>query len=430
MFRIKQSLDCARLEDIDSAVREEIRKSGFLSSLKLGRHVAITAGSRGITDIVRVLTSLVDILKEAGAYPFIIPSMGSHGGASAEGQLSLLKEYGVTEQVVRAPIRSSMDVVQMGSTPSGIPVFIDKIAAEADRIIVVNRIKPHTEFHGRIESGLIKMVVIGMGKHRGAIVAHQYAVKYGYEETLREIGKVILEKAPIGLGIGIIENGYGETARIAAICPEHFFEMEERLLEEARMRKPKLPFDKLDILIINECGKEISGTGLETKVVGRIMNIYEPELNHPRITRIIVRDLTEKTHGNATGIGIADFITQKAFEKIDLQATGINCITAVTPEKARLPVVCNHDNEAIDFALATSGPVDGRNVRLVWIKNTSCLDELWVSEALLSEVRSKENVEVDGQSVKMGFDGKGNLIDVFEKGETGCSGKELDKKIV
>lgn len=415
LVRIRQQLDDTRIDDIDAVIHSEMEKSHLSAKIKHGTKVAITAGSRGITDIVPITTSIARKVRSWGGRPFVVPAMGSHGGATVSGQLKVLEEYGLTEVNIGAPIISSMEVAEIGKTESGIPVYIDREASKADHILVVNRIKPHTEFKGQIESGLFKMMVIGLGKHQGAIVAHQFAVKYGYERTIEEIGQFILEKAPISLGIGVVENGYGQTARIGAIEPRDFFVMEKKLLEEARLKTPRLPFDEIDILIVDECGKEISGTGMDTKVIGRIMNIYELEVDHPKITRIILRDLSIKTHGNAIGVGLADFVTRRVAEKIDYRSTYINCITAVTPEKGRLPIVCENDREALDFALATAGPVDSDTVRMVWIKNTSHLGEMFISHGLLREAQDKDNLEISREVSEMEINHAGNLIELWGK---------------
>ena len=336
-----------------------------------------------------------------------MPAMGSHGGANAEGQKQVLAEYGITVDKVGAPIISSMEVVNIGDTESGIPVLIDRNAFEADHIIVFNRVKAHTEFHGTIESGLMKMMVIGLGKYQGACSAHKYAVKYGYEKTLLEIGSYILKKAPITMGIATIENGYNNIAQISAVDSSNLIEREKELLKYARSISPKLPFNELDVLVIDEAGKHISGTGMDTKVIGRIMNIYEPEVDCPKITRIILRDLSDKTHGNAIGVGLADFVTKKVAEKIDYRTTYINSITAVTPEKGRMPIVCENDKEALDFAIETSGPVSANNVRLAWIKNTSSLSEMYISEGLLAEIENDKRVEIMREAGEIRFD-KGN----------------------
>ena len=413
MVRTRQQLDDSRVQNIGSTIRSEMQRLQISSRIKPGSNVAITAGSRGISDIVAITASIVREVQKIGGNPFIVPAMGSHGGATAEGQVDILTEYGITEKAVGAPIVSSMEIVQIGETQSGIPVFIDQKASEADHIIVVNRIKPHTEFQGQIESGLMKMMVIGLGNHKGTILAHKFAVKYGYERTITEIGLCILENAPIALGIGILENGFGQTAQITGIEPENFLKIEKRLLEAARAKMPKLPLDTMDILIVDEAGKDISGTGMDTKVIGRIMNIYELEVGHPLITRVILRALSQKTRGNAIGVGLADFVTKRVTEQMAYESTYINSVTAVTPEKGRLPVVCENDKEALDFAMATAGPIDPDNARIVWIKNTSSLDEMFISESLLTEAQEKENLEIAGEAREMEFDEQENLVEFW-----------------
>jgi hypothetical protein len=413
LFRIRQRLDDTRVKDIETTIRSELDRIHMSSKIKPGSKVAVTAGSRGITDIVSITSSIVKEIKGCGASPFIVSAMGSHGGASARGQMEILEEYGLTEEKLGVPIVSSIDVVKIGETAHGIPVYIDQKAFEADHIVVVNRIKAHTEFHGHIESGLIKMMVIGLGNHQGAVTAHRFAVRYGYEKTLTEIGEFILQRAPIALGIGVIENGFGQTAHIVAIPREDFLEKEKELLKMAKEKTARLPFEDVDILIVDKCGKEISGTGMDTKVIGRVMNIYETEVTSPRVTRIVLRDLSEKTHGNALGVGLADFVTKRLVEKIDHKATYINSITAVTPEKGRLPIVCENDREALDFALATAGPPDMDRIRIVWIRNTSRLSDMFVSQGMLAEAEAKENVEIDGEGDEMRFDRDGNLVEMW-----------------
>ncbi|MBE0584725.1 MAG: DUF2088 domain-containing protein [Desulfofustis sp.] len=387
-----------------------MKRVDLASRMKPGAKVGITAGSRGITDMVALLQAIVDEIKKIGATPVIIPAMGSHGGATAEGQAEMLEGLGVSEQKVGAPVVSSMDVVELGTTPEGIPVVLSKDAMACDHLVVVNRVKPHTEFHGRIESGLTKMMVIGLGKHLGAVLAHRWAVRYGYERTLVSSGKLILEKAPITLGVGIVENGFGQAARIEVVTPEHFIEKDEHLLSVARKTCPHLPFDRLDILIVDEGGKEISGTAMDTKVIGRIMNIYEPPLEHPHITRIVLRDLTEQSHGNGLGIGLADFVTQRVVDKLNRDITDVNCVTAVAPEKGRLPIVGRTDRMAIDYAFASAGPISGADVRLCWIRNTMRLDRMFVSEALLPEVEVHQNLEVSSALKQMRFSDAGDLL--------------------
>jgi hypothetical protein len=256
-------------------------------------------------------------MKAIGLSPFIFPAMGSHGGATAEGQLEVLATYGITEERLGVPIRATMDVVELGRTPRGMPVLVDKIAAAADWVAVINRIKPHTEFSGDIESGLIKMMAIGFGNHRGALNTHQYAVKHGYRVAIPEIGAAILQRLPLLFGLGIVENAYDQTAKVVAVPPDRVMAEEKRLLQEARLLMARLPVDALHLLIVDEMGKDISGSGMDTNVIGRVMVIGEPEPETPKISRIYVRDLSAKTYGNAIGIGLADFCSQRLADKID-----------------------------------------------------------------------------------------------------------------
>ncbi|HEX2171714.1 MAG TPA: lactate racemase domain-containing protein, partial [Dehalococcoidia bacterium] len=334
---------------------------------------------------------------------------GSHGGATAEGQVEVLDALGVTEESVEAPIRSSMEVVQLGTTDEGIPVYWDKIAAEADGVIVLNRVKPHTEFNGDLESGIFKMIVIGLGKHRGAATAHQYTVPLSYRTVIPSCGRLILEKANVLAGVAVVENAYHQIAEVAVLAPGEIEAREKALLVRARDLMARLPFEDLDVLVVDEIGKDISGTGMDTNVIGRLMFIGEPEPESPRIKRIVVRDLTAETLGSALGIGLADFVTRRAAEKVDRRVTNINALTAVSPEKARIPLTTETDREAIELALANSGPVTAKTARLVRIQNTLHLKHLIVSEALVPSARSDPRLTILEEIGPMSFDGTGTL---------------------
>jgi len=286
---------------------------------------------------------------------------------------------------------------------------VDKLASEADGVIVVNRIKPHTEFEGPVESGLMKMMAIGMGKHRGCFEVHKQTVQYGYRDVIPEIGGVILKKLPILFGIGIVENIYDETAMIRAVRPDQFLEDEKKLLSDAKRLMARLPLDPLDVLIVDKMGKNVSGTGMDTNVVGQIMFIGEKEPEHPRITRIVVLDLTEESHGNAVGIGLADYTTRRLADKIDHRTTAINCITAMSPEKARIPIALETDREAVQAAIDTIGAVDPEKARVVHIKNTLEIGELEVSKALMEEVEARDDLKVMETLGPLSLDAKGSL---------------------
>jgi hypothetical protein len=338
--------------------------------------------------------------------------MGSHGGGTAEGQLEILESLNITEESVGAPIVSSMEVVEIGRSSYGFPILVDKHAAEADGIIVVNRIKPHTEFEGPIESGLMKMMAIGMGKHKGCFEVHKQTVHYGYRDVIPEIGGVILDKLPILFGLAIVENVYDETALIQAVPPSQFLSEEKNLLARAKGLMARLPFDQTDVLIVDEMGKNISGAGMDTNVIGRIMFIGEKEPENPRITRIVVLDLTEASHGNAVGIGLADYTTQRLVGKIDHGAVATNAITAMTPEKGRIPLAMKTDKEAVEAALTTIGAVDPEAARVVHIKNTLEIAELDISEALLEEIKGREDLKLMEELGPLSFDDERNLAPV------------------
>jgi Lactate racemase N-terminal domain len=413
MIRIRQRLAVPTLSDVRAAVRAEIRKLNVAAQVRAGQQIAIPAGSRGIANIVTILETVVEEMKGLGLVPFVFPAMGSHGGATAAGQLEVLATYGITEERLGVPIRATMEVVELGRTPRGMPVVVDKIAAEADWVAVINRIKPHTEFSGDIESGLMKMMAIGFGNHRGALNTHQHAVKYGYRLAIPEIGMALLERLPVLFGLGIVENAYDQTAKVVAIPPERCIAEEKGLLREARELMARLPVDFLHLLIVDEMGKDISGAGMDTNVIGRVMVIGEPEPESPKILRIYVRDLSEKTYGNAIGIGLADFCSQRLVAKIDPVPTQINCITAMTPEKARIPIAFATDREAVGTALTTVGPIEPWEARVMRIKNTLEMEEVLVSEALLDDLKGRQDITLIGGLEAMTFDHHGNLPALF-----------------
>ena len=409
MYRVRQVFDAPRVGNLEEALNREMASIRARDLIKPGARIALTAGSRGIAHIDHILRHLVQTVRQKGGHPFLLPAMGSHGGGTSVGQVEVLKSLGVTEESTGAPIVSSMDVVEIGKSRFGFPVMVSKPAAEADGIIVVNRIKPHTEFEGPIESGLIKMMAIGMGKHRGCFEVHKQAVQYGYRDVIPEIGGVILSKLPILFGLGIVENIYDETAVIRAVMPSRFVEEEKELLSLAKKLMARLPFDKIDVLIVDQMGKNISGTGIDTNVIGRIMFIGEREPEKPNITRIVVLDLTEASHGNAVGIGLADYITQRLVKKLDLSALATNAITAMTPEKGRIPIAMPTDQAAVDAALDTIGSIPPQEARVVHIRNTLEMGELEVSKAFLPEMEGRTDLEVRKQLGPLSFDVTGRI---------------------
>jgi hypothetical protein len=336
--------------------------------------------------------------------------MGSHGGATAEGQLEMLESLGISEKSTGAPILSSTEVQEIGQTKFGTPVLVDKNLYGADKIIVVNRIKPHTDFEGEIESGLVKMMVIGMAKPKGALMAHRMTIKHGFPAILAAVAPILIKKLPIFFGMGIIENPYDETAFIELVRPEELIEKEKSLLSKAKELLPFLPFREIDVLIADEMGKNISGTGMDTNVIGRNLFIGGTKSNKPRITRIFVRDLTEASHGNAVGIGMADYTTKRLVDKIDYPATRINATTGMAPENARVPIFYETDREALSVAHLNSGVFDPQDLRILWIKNTLELEYLYASQAFLEEVKSNPRLKILSEPFDFSFSPDGNLI--------------------
>jgi hypothetical protein len=411
MLRIRQEFERPRVEDVSRAVHEALKQLDLGRVIKPGHTVALTAGSRGIANIPLVLRSVAGFLKEVGARPFLVPAMGSHGGATAEGQRALLESYGITEEYIGAPIKASMEVVSLGTTAEGFPVVLDKHASGADHIGVVARVKPHTGYHGTIESGLLKMMMIGLGKHAGALAYHRILLEYPFDQVVRSVSRTIRSQAPIAFGLGLVENGYDETAVVEGITPEAFEECEEQLLVRAKRWLAGLPFREADLLIVDEIGKDISGSGMDTNVVGRkraFKNAPSPE-GQPQMRHIFVRGLTEKTHGNATGIGNADFTTSRLVRSMNYRATVINCLTAGYPEGANLPVHFDTDREVLDAALAIIGTRQPQEARIMRIRNTLKLEEVEASEPCLAQLRPASTFAVQGTAWKLGFGSEGNL---------------------
>lgn len=408
LYRVKQQFNETRLADIALSVREEMaRISGEMPLFRPGMRIAIAVGSRGIANLSLIVKAIVDSLKEMSIAPFIVPAMGSHGGATAEGQREVLAGYGITEAEMGVPVQASMAVVELPRGDLPIPVYQDKIAHEADGIILVNRIKVHTDFHGTYESGLMKMAVIGLGKHEQAKAVHRYGTK-GLREFIPLAARQILQYSRILMGIGIVENAYEQTMVIEAIRAEAIPEREPVLLERCRAHMPKLPVDRIDVLIVDRLGKEISGTGLDTNIIGRIRIPGEPEPATPDITRLIVCDLTEASHGNATGMGLADIVTERFRQKVDLAATNENIVTSTFLDRGKLPVVARTDLEAFQFAARTWGPLAVSDAAIIRIRDTLHLDVMYVSECVYQQIKDRPEITLMGGPTPV-FDGKGNL---------------------
>lgn len=412
IFKLRQKTASPRLADIEGEMHALLNGFGLAQKVKPGERVAITAGSRGIRDKARILKVIVSRLKDLGTEPFIVPCMGSHGGGTAEGQVEMLRHLGITEEFVGAPIVSSMEVKEVGRTHLGTPVYVDaNICTRADKVIAVNRIKPHSDFDFEIESGVVKMLVIGMAKHKGAVMAHRLSNRMnGYGTMLKAIYPVVHKALPLLFGVGIIENQYDQTASLHLLNAANLWEEEKALLPKAKAIIGRLPFKQMDVLVVDEMGKNISGPGMDPNVTGRRYVRGSPPLTEPEVMRIFVRDLTPQAKGNATGIGLADFTTKRLVQKIDMVPTMINCITGGAPEYARIPLSYEQDREALQTAYDTSGVLDPMQLRLAWIKNTLELETLWASAPMLAEVQADPRLEVVSELREMPFDAQGNLV--------------------
>jgi hypothetical protein len=381
VVRVRQEFDRRRLEDACGAVTAGLQALSLAGRIKPGARVAITAGSRGINNLVAMTRAAADAVRSMGAQPFIVPSMGSHGGATDDGQKNLLADLGISETSMGCPVVSSMAVEEIGQTGNGTPVYLDANALHADGIIVINRVKPHTAFRGEIESGLCKMLAVGLGKHKGAQQMH----RAGLGPTLVEAARQILRRAPVLAGVAVLENSLDETAEIHVVPPARFEETDRELLRRAWQVLPRIPFDPLDVLIVDEMGKNISGTGMDNNVIGVGRRVGgKMEMGKPAVSTVVVLGLTPETHGNANGIGLADITTRRLVDSIDYKATYTNVLTTRLWAAGRLPVIMETDREAIEVAMGETPP---DQVRLVRIKNTLHLEELDISEALMPEAQ-------------------------------------------
>jgi hypothetical protein len=410
MFRLRQTFDARRVTDISGEVARQLGSLKLSERIRPAQSVAITAGSRGIAHIGEITRAVVDHVKGLGAIPFIVPAMGSHGGGTAEGQTQLLEHYGITPEKMGCDLRASMETVIVDTTPQGIPVHFDKHASKADHVIIVGRVKPHTGFVGDVESGLHKMMLIGLGKHEGAKIYHRAIADYSFMEIITAVAASVISKCRVVGGLAIVENAYDETALIEAVPPNRFLERETELLKLAVQWLPRLPFSRADLLVIDRIGKNISGTGLDTNVVGRKFNDHAgTDKDNVRCKRIFVRGLTEETHGNATGIGICEFTNQRTADAIDRKITAINCITGLHPTAAMIPIAYETDSEAIANALHTCGLVEPPQSKVIQIQDTLHLAEVLVSEAYLPELAGRNDLERISEPVEMAFDAIGNL---------------------
>ncbi len=409
MLPIRQKFSVTEIADIAAEMKRLFSREEKMKAIQKGARIAVAAGSRGIHSIDKIVRALIDELTLRGARPFIVPAMGSHGGATAEGQRKVLAGFGITEGTMGVPVVSSMEVEQIGKLANGTPVYLDREALKSDGIIVVNRVKPHTAFKAEYESGLIKMLAIGLGKHRGATFFHSCGFDM-FGELLPQLGSVVIANAPILFGLAIIENAYDRPARLEVVWRENIVAREKELLVEAKSLMPKILLDDLHLLIVHEIGKEISGAGMDPNITGRSASPHFHKPDALKVQRIVVLNLTPASKGNACGIGMADVTTQKLIDAVDLDYTYINAITSGATGSARLPIRMPTDRETIQLALKTCARVNHPESRILWIKNTLSLEKIYASEPLLADIKKDLRIEVLGDPQPMSFDRAGSLI--------------------
>ncbi len=413
LIKVKQRFESSIIRNLQTEIRNQWYRLRKNLALKTGASVAVAIGSRGIANLDTIVRLTINEIKALKAKPFIFPAMGSHGGGTAEGQRKVLKELGITEESIGAPIRATMEVQEIGETKGGLTIYMDQYAYDADKIVIVNRIKPHTDFDGNIESGLMKMILIGLGKQKGADYYHRVFLSRGCEDVILEGAREIINTGRILFGIGIVENERDETSIIRFVLPQEIEQVEKELLVKAKAMFPALPFDEIDILIVDEMGKEISGAGMDPNVTCRRLIRYKKAPGKTDICRIFVRDLTDSSHGNAAGIGAADFTTKRLVEKIDFKTTYINCITGCGPEEARIPITLETDEDALEACFSTIRPVRPQDARIIYIKNTLEINEFYASEAFREEIESNANLEIVNESYDFCFDKGGNISSPF-----------------
>ena len=406
MARVRQKFDPSEITDPAAGICGELSRPEIAATLKPGMNIAITAGSRGIHNHKLILKTVVDIVKEHGANPFVVPAMGSHGGATAQGQLEVLEGFGITPAYLGCPIKSSMETVRIGVSPEGHDVHIDKNAWEADGIIVINKIKPHTAFRGSYESGLMKMMTIGLGKQYGASLCHQSGFK-NMGRLVPMFANVILANCPILFGLGIVENAYSHTYMLKALTPKEIPDKEPELLELARSLMPRILFDDIAVLVIDEIGKNFSGDGQDPNVSSRFATPYAS--GDFTIQKVCVLDLSDKSHGIMIGAGCADTCTRRLVDKSNLEASYINAITSTVFDCVRLPMILKNDYFAMAACIKTCNEVDLEQIRMVRIPNTLEIGEIWISESMMEEAGKNPQIEIISQPQELPFNDKGNL---------------------
>jgi len=407
--KIKQSFNNTKIDNLSEYIHQSFKKSDLKKRIKLGNKIGITVGSRGITNIKLIVKEIISELKNLNTLPFILPAMGSHGGANSQGQKEVLASYGITEEEMGVPILSSMETIQIGKVEDRIPIYFSKDAMKADGIVALNRVKVHTDFKSNIaESGMSKILVIGLGKATGARSIHSLGV-YGLKNVIPQAAELIIKKAPIVQGIGILENSYDQTMKISFVPPEDIIRADSELLKISKEVMPMLPMDELDVVIAQEIGKNISGTGFDTNVIGRLYINGEKEIMKPMIKRLIVFDITEESHGNALGIGLADITTKQLVNKINYKDMYANTITSTFLNRAKIPIIADSEKEAVEIAVKTCWKLEQNDVKLLIMKNTLDLEYLYVSKVAWEEIKTNQDIEVCGDWRKLSFNDNGKI---------------------
>ena len=411
-FRVRQKFEAHPLPDIPAAIASTLLRSP-LSKILPGQSVAIAVGSRGVANLRIIIACVVQHVIDRGGQPLIVPAMGSHGGATAEGQTAVLAAYGVSSDQMGCPVHASMDTVLVGTTSDGVDIHFDRVASEADHIVVVNRIKPHTRLAGKFESGLVKMLMIGLGKHRGAYLYHQVFPDYDHRLELLapEIVSMIVERMPVTLGLAIVEDAFENTSHVEAIDATDFLKREPELLELSRARMPRLPFDHADLLVVDQIGKEISGCGMDTNVIGRKTNDRSAGADEfPKIRQIYIRALTEKTAGNACGVGIAEYGHRRVVEAMNAEVTRINCVTSAHVTAGAIPITFDSDRDVLDAVVSQIQAGRRPDLKWMWIRDTLQLSELACSRSYWDAASQRPDLEVLEEPRPLVFDKAGDLL--------------------
>ena len=406
IMKVSQTFDNTKLDDVEGDLNQKLIYKNIKDKIKPGMKITITGGSRGISSYKELMKTIVSFVKKCGATPFIVPSMGSHGGGTSEGQENMLKKLGITKESVVCEIISSMDVVEVGRTSKDLPVYIDKNAANADGIILLNRVKLHTSFRGKYESGLIKMMAIGLAKRKGADMTHFLRYE-NMAENLVEVGKIALNNLNIRCGVASIENGYNEVADLFVLHKDEILQEEPKILEKSKRLMPRIYLDDIDVLIVNEIGKNISGTGVDTNIVGRFHT--NAASGGPNTVKLGFLDISEKSGGNGNGMGLADFVSKKFFRKIDFESTYINAITSTEPNSVKLPLVLDNDKYVFQGCVKLCGVKNIQDIKLVIINNTKELDEIYMSKSAFENTVDKSKVKKESELFDIPFDEEGNL---------------------